>query len=107
MSTNLNRRYSLLKGACRREGATMFNNAKKETGAPMAVPPNGDEALFEALGKSRKARKRKIIRTILIIVVVLAVGLIAGVSILQRQVRKQFASSSQEYHASAVPSKYC
>lgn len=85
-----------MEGTCRREGATMFGKAKKETGAPTAVPPNGDDALFEALGKSRKAKKRKILRTVLIIVAVLVAALIAGVSILQRQVRKQFASSSQE-----------
>ena len=85
-----------MEGTCRREGATMFGKAKKETGAPTAVPPNGDDALFEALGKSRKAKKRKILRTVLIIAVVLVAALTAGVSILQRQVRKQFASSSQE-----------
>ena len=64
----------------------MFGKAKKETGAPTAVPPNGDDALFEALGKSRKAKKRKILRTVLIIAVVLVAALTAGVSILQRQV---------------------
>lgn len=85
-----------MEGTCRREGATMFGKAKKETGAPTAVPPNGDDALFEALGKSRKAKKRKILRTVLIIAVVLVAALTASVSILQRQVRKQFASSSQE-----------
>lgn len=85
-----------MEGTCRREGATMFGKAKKETGAPTAVPPNGDDALFEALGKSRKAKKRKSIRTVLIIAAVLVTALTAGVSILQRQVRKQFTSSSQE-----------
>lgn len=85
-----------MEGTCRREGATMFGKAKKETGAPTAVPPNGDDALFEALGKSRKAKKRKSIRTVLIIAAVLVAALTAGVSILQRQVRKQFTSSSQE-----------
>ena len=80
----------------------MFGKSKKETGTPAAVPPNGDDALFEALGKSRKAKKRKILRTILIIVVVLVAGLIVGVSILQRQVRKQFASSSQEVLSAAA-----
>lgn len=85
-----------MEGTCRREGATMFGKAKKETGAPTAVPPNGDDVLFEALGKSRKAKKRKSIRTVLIIAAVLVAALTAGVSILQRQVRKQFTSSSQE-----------
>ena len=80
----------------------MLGKSKKETGTPTAVPPNGDDALFEALGKSRKAKKRKTIRTVLIIVAVLVAALIAGVSILQRQVRKQFASSSQEVLSAAA-----
>lgn len=74
----------------------MFKKTKpdkrKEGSIPTGVPENRDDALFEALDKTKKAKKRKIIRTIVIIVVVL----IAGVSILQRQVRKQFASSSDE-----------
>ena len=78
----------------------MFKKTKpdkrKEGSIPTGVPENRDDALFEALDKTKKAKKRKIIRTIVIIVVVLAVVLIAGVSILQRQVRKQFASSSDE-----------
>lgn len=55
-----------------------------------------DEALFEALNQSKKAKKRKLIRTVIIIIVVLAVVLIVGVSVLQKQVREQFASSSTE-----------
>lgn len=74
----------------------MFKKEKPDRNIPTAVPANGDDALFEALGKSKKAKKRKIIRTIAIIVVILAAALIAGVSILQRQVRKQFASASEE-----------
>ena len=56
----------------------------------------GDDALFEALGQSRKKKKRKIIRTIIIVVAVLALVLVAGVSMLQRQVRARFASSAGE-----------
>ena len=55
-----------------------------------------DDALFETLGKQKKAKKRKIIRTAISIVVILMVVLIAGVSILQRKVRQQFASSKKE-----------
>ena len=55
-----------------------------------------DDALFETLGKQKKAKKRKIIRTVISIIVILAVVLVAGVSILQRKVRQQFASSSEE-----------
>lgn len=69
--------------------------AKKEK--QTAMPDlQKDDALFETLGKQKKARKRKIIRTVTIIVVILAVVLIAGVSILQRRVRQQFASTSEE-----------
>lgn len=69
--------------------------AKKEK--QTAMPDlQKDDALFETLGKQKKARKRKIIRTVIIIVVILAVVLIAGVSILQRRVRQQFASTSEE-----------
>ena len=39
----------------------MFDKSnKKETGTPTAVPPNGDDALFEALGTNKKSlRQRK------------------------------------------------
>lgn len=55
-----------------------------------------DDALFEALGKSKKRRKRKLITTITVIVLVVAIVLIAGVGILQRRVRDQFAASNTE-----------
>ena len=78
----------------------MFKKAKpdrrKEGGISAGVPENRDDALFEALDKTKKAKKRRIIRRIVIIALVLVVVSIAGVSILQRQVRKQFASSSDE-----------
>ena len=69
--------------------------AKKEKQTAMPDLQRND-ALFETLGKQKKAKKRKIIRTVIIIVVVLAVVLIAGVGILQRKVRQQFASSDDE-----------
>lgn len=62
----------------------------------MAPLNNADEELFEALGKSKKAKKRKVIRRVLILVILLAVVLIVGVGILQRKVRSQFASSGAE-----------
>ena len=51
-----------------------------------------DEALFEALGKSKKKKRRKIIRTVVSIVLILALVLIIGVTVLQRRVREEFAS---------------
>ena len=61
-----------------------------------------DEALFEALGKSKKKKKRKIIRTVIIVILVLAILLVAGVSILQRRVREQFASATAEVQSYVV-----
>lgn len=63
---------------------------------------NKDDALFEALGKSKKQKKRRIIRTVLIIVAVLAVVLVAGIAILQRQVRQRFATSDTEVLSETV-----
>ena len=61
-----------------------------------------DDALFETLDKQKKAKKRKIIRTVIGIIVILAVVLIAGVSILQRKVRQQFASSEEAVISAAA-----
>lgn len=55
-----------------------------------------DDALFEALGKSRKRRKRQIIITIVSILLIAAVVLTVVVSSLQRSVRQKFASSSDD-----------
>lgn len=55
-----------------------------------------DEALFDALGKSKKKKKRKLLRTVLLLVLLVGVCLTAGVSILQRRVRQQFASREEE-----------
>lgn len=83
------------------KGAIMFRK-KQEKQLP-EIAANGmternarDEALFEALNRNRKAKKRKLIRTVVIIVLILAVVLIAGTSILRRQVRAQFGGSGEE-----------
>ena len=55
-------------------------DSNQESRISPAVPADGDDALFEALGKSKKTRKRERIRRILILVLVLAVALIAGIS---------------------------
>lgn len=74
---------------------------KKQSDAPevpnvMAPLQTKDDALFEALGKSKRDKKRKLIRAIVIIVVVLAVLLFAAVSFLRRQVREQFMTGTEE-----------
>lgn len=51
-----------------------------------------DDALFDALGKSKKQKKRRFLRTILIIIAIVAVVLVVGVSILRQHVRNRFAS---------------
>lgn len=68
----------------------MFKKSKKN------VPASGDEALFEVLGRNKKARRRKVIRTVIIVICLLAAGLTGGVFYLRRQVREQFATSTQE-----------
>lgn len=55
-----------------------------------------DDALFEALGKSKKKKKGRILRTALIVVLVIAIGLGAGVVYLRRQVQERFASREAE-----------
>ena len=59
-------------------------------------PLSKDDALFEALGKQKANKKKKIIRTILIIVLVLAVILVAGITVLQKQIRSQFGPEAEE-----------
>lgn len=72
------------------------NNPTEQSAGGMEALKPRDEALFEALGKSQKKKKRKIIRTIGIVILVVAIVLAAGVSILQRRVRERFASSAGE-----------
>ena len=55
-----------------------------------------DDALFEALGKSRKQRRRRILLTVGITLLTLAVVLVVGVAALRRQVREKFASLDTE-----------
>lgn len=69
------------------------NTEKQAPGGMMELNVR-DEALFEALGKSKKAKKRKVILTILIAAAILIAALVIGVSILRRQVRERFAPSA-------------
>lgn len=55
-----------------------------------------DDALFEALGKSKKKRRRKILLTVLIAILVVAVVLVAVVSVLRRRVTERFAVMEDE-----------
>lgn len=61
-----------------------------------------DEALFESLNKNKKRKRRKILITVLSILLILAVIAVAGVSILQKKVREQFATASGEVKSHKV-----
>lgn len=61
-----------------------------------------DEELFDSLRRSKKERRKKRIRTIAIVVGVLAVVLIAAVLILRRQVRENFAMDEGEVLSATV-----
>lgn len=75
---------------------------KKQPASEMPPLQQKDDALFEALGKSKKKKKRKIIRTVISIVLVLAIVLVVGVSMLRRRVREQFAMSDVEVESFEV-----
>ena len=55
-----------------------------------------DDALFEALSKSKKKKKRRRIRTIIILLVLLAAGITGVVLFLRRKVTAKFASTDGE-----------
>ena len=55
-----------------------------------------DDALFDALSKTRKRRKQRILVTVMILTLAAAVILTAAVSILRRNVRQKFAASHED-----------
>lgn len=57
---------------------------------------NRDDALFEALGRSKKRKRRKILITVLSVVLVLAIVVAVGTAVLRQQVRQRFARSDDE-----------
>lgn len=61
-----------------------------------------DDALFEALGKSRKKKKRALVRTIVILVLVAAVALTVTVTTLRSRVRQKFAMNEAEVLSAQV-----
>lgn len=61
-----------------------------------------DDALFEQLGRNKKRRRRKVLFTILAVVLVLAVVLTGLVIYLRRTVRERFASGSSQVQSYEV-----
>ena len=55
-----------------------------------------NEALFEALGKSKKRKRRKTIITVLVIVAVVVIAVAIAVHFLQQNVRERFAPTTNE-----------
>lgn len=68
----------------------------------MSNPSPKDDALFEALGKSKKKKKRALLRTVLVIVLVMAAALTVLVTTLRNRVREQFASNKTEVLSAQV-----
>ena len=60
------------------------------------TPAGRDDALFVALDKNRKRKKRRIIITVASIVAAVAILAVVGVSFLRRQVKEQFGGSGAE-----------
>lgn len=74
----------------------MSTHDEHQKPTPTDTPAQGkqrDDALFEALGKSRKQKRRKIIRTVLILILIVAIVLVSAVAILRRRVQERFAAS--------------
>ena len=61
-----------------------------------------DDILFQTLEKSKKKKKRKVIITILSVILILAITAVAGVNILRKKVRNNFAASSDQVLAYEV-----
>lgn len=61
-----------------------------------------DDVLFEALGKARKRKKRKVLLIVLSIVLVLGAAAFLGVRFLQQRVREEFASAAGEVQSYQV-----
>lgn len=65
-------------------------------------PKEKDDALFEALGKSKKQKRKKVARTVVSIIAILAVVLVVGVITLQRQITQEFATGDADVRSYAV-----
>lgn len=73
---------------------------KKQTQQPENHGKTGlhaeDEALFQALNRQKKVKKRRLLRMLVTSAVIAAIVLTVGVRALRRQIREQFAGSDEE-----------
>lgn len=60
------------------------------------TPTERDEALFQSMARDRKRRRTRIIRTVIILAVVIAVGGFIGVTAMRRSVTARFARSGAD-----------
>ena len=75
----------------------MSKKNKSLNAGPQSIPgAEKDDALFDALGKTRKRRRRKVLIAVISILLILAIVAVVGVTTLQRRVREQFAANSGE-----------
>ena len=63
--------------------------------------PSRDDALFETLNRNKKKKRRKTALTVTAILLLLAVGLFAGVTVLRRRVQENFEklAKAEKYKA--------
>ena len=61
-----------------------------------------NDALFEALGKSRKQKRRRIITTVLVLILILGIVLTVTVSILRRNVQQKFGPTGDDILSHSV-----
>lgn len=73
----------------------MFRKKRKNTDG-MDSQAERDEALFAVLKANKRAKRRKVIRTIVILLILLGIGGTVTVRYLRTRVREQFASTTQE-----------
>lgn len=60
------------------------------------------EELFDKLSRDKKKRRNKIIRTVVIVIAVIAIGLVTAVTMLRKNVEAKFAAAAAEVQAYTV-----
>ena len=74
----------------------VFMSTPDEMNATENAMEQRNDALFKALDKSRKQKKRRIITTVLFLVLVVGIGLAITVSVLRRNVQQKYGPSADD-----------